>query len=100
MLHDQDKEAADAQTDTGDDLALHSTSMESGRSEVPVTKSLPQESSLQECCKSPLADDQSKKSDHECSTTDRKPSKSSDGGEKVRSTRRQSKEDDGKEDNR
>ena len=97
VFHDQDNGAADAQTDTGDDLALRSTSTESGQSEVPVTKSLPQERSLQECCKSPLADDHSKKSDRECSTTGRKPSKSSDGGKKNRSTRRQSKEDDGKE---
>ena len=95
VFHDQDNGAADAQTDTGDDLALRSTSTESGQSEVPVTKSLPQERSLQECCKSPLADDHSKKSDRECSTTGRKPSKSSDG--KDRSTRRQSKEDGGKE---
>ena len=97
VFHDQDNGAADAQTDTGDDLALRSTSTESGQSEVPVTKSLPQERSLQERCKSPLADDHSKKSDRECSTTGRKPSKSSDGGKKNRSTRRQSKEDDGKE---
>ena len=97
VFHDQDNEAADAQTDTGDDLALRSTSTESEKSEVPVTKLLPQERSLQESCKSPLADDHSKKSDRECSTTDRKPSKSSDGGKKDRSKRRQSKEDDGKE---
>ena len=97
VFHDQDNGAADAQTDTGDDLALRSTSTESGQSEVPVTKSLPQERSLQERCKSPLADDHSKKSDRECSTTCRKPSKSSDGGKKNRSTRRQSKADDGKE---
>ena len=92
VLHDQDKEAADAQTDTGEDLALHSTSMESRRSEVPVTTTPGDLSS--ERCNSPLADDHSKKTDGECSTTDRKPSKSSN---KDRSMRRQSKEDGGKQ---
>ena len=62
--------------------------------EVRSLSPLPQEISLQNA---PLADDHSKKTDGECSTTDRKPSKSSDGGKKDRSMRRQSKEDGGKQ---
>ena len=86
LLHDQDKEAANAPVDKRDDLALHSASRESGWSKVAVNKPLPLGSSLREHRKSPLPDDFSKKlSDRECSAIEKEPSKSNEGSEKDKS---------------